>query len=102
MERPLTSDLLRSVIDKLEAKVDSVVINDLRDNTFYARLILNANWMQVEVDSRPSDAIAIALRFRAPIYVEEAVLEKAGIQLDHEMGELIVMHQGKHRLNVSL
>lgn len=90
VERPLTPDLLRSVIDRLGASVDSIVINDIRDNTFYAGLILDVSWMQVEVDSRPSDAIAIAVRVRAPIYVEEAVLNEAGIQLDQETGNTIV------------
>lgn len=91
VERPLTSDLLCSVIDTLGARVDYIVINDLRDHTFYATLILKVNWMQLAVDSRPSDAIAVAVRVRAPIYIEEAVLEKAGIQLDHEMDNVISM-----------
>ena len=91
VERPLTSDLLCSVVDGLGASIDYIVINDLRDNTFYASLILNVDWMQVEVDSRPSDAIAIAVRVRAPIYVEEAVLDKAGIQFDHEIDQHIIM-----------
>ena len=91
VERPLTSDLLCSVVDGLGASIDYIVINDLRDNTYYASLILNVDWMQVEVDSRPSDAIAIAVRVRAPIYVEEAVLDKAGIQFDHEIDQHIIM-----------
>jgi len=91
VERPLTSDLLCSVIDRLGAGVDSIVINDLRNHTFYASLILDVNWTQMEVDSRPSDAIAIAVRVRAPIYVEEAVLDKAGIQFDHGIVKHIVM-----------
>jgi len=99
VERPLTPDLLCSVIDTLGARVDSIVINDLRNNTFYARLILNADWMQVEVDSRPSDAIAIAVRVGAPIYVEEAVLDEAGIEYDHEME---IMNVGKCGPGVSL
>ncbi len=94
VERPLTSDLLRSVIDTLGASVDSIVINDLKNNTFYASLVLNAKWMQVEVDSRPSDAIGIAVRARAPIYVKEEVLDKAGIQLDQEMDNIIVNLEG--------
>jgi len=101
VERPLTSDLLCSVIDTVGAGVNSIIINDLRNQTFYASLILNVNWMQVEVDSRPSDAIAIAVRVRAPIYVEEAVLEKAGIQFDHEIDKHIIM-LGKDRPDVSL
>ena len=101
VERPLTSDLLCSVVDGLGASIDYIVINDLRDNTFYASLILNVDWMQVEVDSRPSDAIAIAVRVRAPIYVEEAVLDKAGIQFDREMDKIIV-HVEKGKLGVNL
>jgi len=77
--RPLTPDLLCSVIDGTGANLDYIVINDLQDNVFYASLILNANWTQMEIDARPSDAIAIALRVRAPIYVTKAVLEKAGV-----------------------
>jgi len=77
--RPLTADLLCSTINKIGASVDYVVINDLKDNVFYASVILNANWTQTETDARPSDAIAIALRVRAPICVTKAVLDKAGI-----------------------
>ena len=61
------------------ARVDCIVVNDLQDNTFYANIIFNINWMQVEIDARPSDAIAVALRAGAPIYVRRAVLDKAGI-----------------------
>ena len=89
--RPLTPDLLCSIIDRMGASVDYVVINDLQNHTFYAEVILNANWMQMEIDARPSDAIAIALRVGAPIYVEKAVLDKAGIQPNHETGKYIIM-----------
>jgi len=95
VERPLTSDLLCSVISRMGASVDYIVINDLKNNTFYANIILNVDWMQVRVDSRPSDAIAVAVRVRAPIYAERAVLEKAGIKLDHKTGKYIIMHVGK-------
>lgn len=98
VERPLTSDLLRSVIDKLGARVDSIVINDLRDNTFYASIFISVNWMRMEIDSRPSDAIAIAVRVRAPIYAEEAVLEKAGVPLEQETDKPIIMHIQSGRL----
>ena len=101
VERPLTSDLLCSVVDTLEASVNYIVINDLKDDTFYASLILNANWMQTEVDSRPSDAIAIAVRVGAPIYVEEAVLDKAGIPFDHEVDKHIIMHIEKCKPGIS-
>ena len=90
--RPLTPDLLCSIIDRMGASVDYIVINDLQNSTFYANITVNANWMLMNIDSRPSDAIAIALRVRAPIYVEKAVLDKAGIQPDHEADKYTTMH----------
>lgn len=80
--RPLTHDLLCSVIKTLGGKVSRVLVNDIRDNTFYARLILDVAGRYAEVDSRPSDAIAVAVRVKCPIYVEEAVLEQAGLVLE--------------------
>lgn len=82
--RPLTHDLLRDVLEKLGAQVDSVIVNDLSDDTFYARILLNVNGERIEIDSRPSDAIALAVRAQVPIYAEDSVLEKAGILLDKE------------------
>jgi uncharacterized protein len=81
--RPLTHDLLKSVIAELSAKITSVIINDLADDIFYARLILDANGRHVEVDSRPSDAIALAVRAKVPIFVSEEVLEHAGVTLQN-------------------
>lgn len=75
--RPMTHDLLRQVITDLRASVERVVVNDLREGTFYALIELRVDGQTVAVDSRPSDAIALALRARAPIFVEEAVLEQA-------------------------
>lgn len=83
--RPLTHDLLKSIIGSLNARVESVVVNDLANDTFYARIVLEANGQQLEIDSRPSDAIALAVRANVPIYAEESVLERAGIYLDREM-----------------
>jgi len=74
--RPLTHDLLRSVIENLNAKVTRIVINDLKDNIFYAKIFIRVGRKTIQVDSRPSDAIALALRTEAPIYVEEKVIEK--------------------------
>jgi len=74
--RPLTHDLAKSLIDKLKGRVDKIVINDLRNNTFYARIFIEQNGKSIEVDSRPSDAIALALRVQVPIFIEEAVLDK--------------------------
>ncbi|HHF98955.1 bifunctional nuclease family protein [Candidatus Aerophobetes bacterium] len=77
--RPLTHDLAKSLIEKLKGKVDKVVINDLRHNTFYAKIFIRQNGEDIQVDSRPSDAIAIALRLKVPIFIEEEVLEKVAI-----------------------
>ncbi|HEX75132.1 MAG TPA: bifunctional nuclease family protein [Dehalococcoidia bacterium] len=85
--RPLTHDLLDSVIITLGASVNRIVVNELHNDTFYAKIILNVDSKQVEIDSRPSDAIALAVRVTAPIYVEESVLDKAGIILDRETGK---------------
>ncbi|HXX92781.1 MAG TPA: bifunctional nuclease family protein [Planctomycetota bacterium] len=74
--RPMTHDLLENVIGGLDSKLDRVIVTELRDRTFYAKLILRRNGKTVEVDSRPSDAIALAVQMRAPIYVEEQVLEE--------------------------
>jgi bifunctional DNase/RNase len=82
--RPLTHDLLRSVIDALGARVNCIIVNDLSNDTFYARIILDIDGKSLEIDSRPSDAIALAVRVQVPIYAEEAVLEKAGVMLDKE------------------
>ena len=82
--RPLTHDLLRSVIDALGAQVNCIIVNDLSNDTFFARIILDVNGRSLEIDSRPSDAIALAVRVDAPIYAEDAVLEKAGVHLDKE------------------
>jgi len=77
--RPLTHDLAKSLIEKLKGKVDRVVINDLRNNTFYARILIRQNGKSIQVDSRPSDAIALALRLKVPIYIDEAVLNKVAL-----------------------
>ena len=82
--RPLTHDLLRSVITTLGAVVSRVVVSDLNDDTFYAKIILQVNGTTMEIDSRPSDAIALAVRTDAPIFAYDAVIEKAGVQMDGE------------------
>jgi len=87
--RPQTHDLLRNIIDSLGANVSHVLVNDLNNDTFYARIVLEANGRTVEVDSRTSDAIALAVRAQVPIYAEESVLERAGILLDREQEPVI-------------
>ena len=74
--RPMTHDLLGSVIQSLGAQIEKIVINDLRNHTFYAKLHLNLNGKIVKIDSRPSDAIALGVASNAPIYVAEHVFEK--------------------------
>lgn len=74
--RPMTHDLLKNVLDKLETKVEKVEVIDLRGSTFYAAIHLRVGNTAHVIDSRPSDAIALALRTGAPIYVEESVIEK--------------------------
>ncbi|HEY3993386.1 MAG TPA: bifunctional nuclease family protein [Ktedonobacteraceae bacterium] len=80
--RPLTHDLLKNVIQDLGAQIESVVISDLIDDIFYARIVLDVAGRHVEVDSRPSDAIALAVRAKTPIFVEDSVLERAGVALE--------------------
>ncbi|MEE8373165.1 MAG: bifunctional nuclease family protein [Dehalococcoidia bacterium] len=86
--RPLTHDLLGDVVMKLGASVDSIVVSDLRNDTFFARIMIQVgDGKKIEIDSRPSDAIALAVRVKVPIYAEEAVLEKAAIIIDPETGK---------------
>ena len=75
--RPMTHDLLRNIISDLEGRVDRVVVSDLKDNTFFATIHLTVKGEPVVVDARPSDAIALALRTRSPILVEETVIDNA-------------------------
>ena len=75
--RPMTHDLLKNIITDLDGRVDRVVVTDLKENTFYAIVHLTVRGERIAVDARPSDAIALALRTRAPILVEEAVIENA-------------------------
>lgn len=75
--RPMTHDLLENIITSLGAKIEKIVINDLRHHTFYARLYLRYNSQLVEIDSRPSDAIALSVAVKAPIFVAEHVFDKA-------------------------
>jgi bifunctional DNase/RNase len=85
--RPMTHDLMNTIVDALGASINSIIVSELKNDTFYAKIILNVDGEQMEVDSRPSDAIALAVRVEAPIYAEEGVLDKAGILLDKETGK---------------
>lgn len=77
--RPMTHDLLRNVIQTFDSFVKSIVISDLKEGTFYAKVICDLNGQDVEMDARPSDAIALGIRFKAPIFASADVLEEAGI-----------------------
>jgi bifunctional DNase/RNase len=83
--RPLTHDLLEQSVRKLGAKVSHVVVNDLHDDTFYARIVVDQDGQRIELDSRPSDAIALAVRVQSPIFVSESVMERAGVVPDEEI-----------------
>ncbi|MBT3350586.1 MAG: bifunctional nuclease family protein [Nitrospinaceae bacterium] len=75
--RPMTHDLIKNIINGLEGKITRILVSDLKDNTFFAEISLALNGSEISIDSRPSDAIALALRMSAPIFVEEKVLEEA-------------------------
>lgn len=83
--RPLTHDLLQQSIAKLDARVSHILVNDLHDDTFYARVVMDRGGERIELDSRPSDAIALAVRVQAPIFVAESVMERAGVVPDDEI-----------------
>ncbi len=82
--RPLTHDLLRNLIEQLGGRVVYILVNDLSNDTFYARIVLDVNGETMEIDSRPSDAIALAVRVDAPIFAADEVLDRAGVVLDEE------------------
>ena len=82
--RPMTHDLLRDILTESDISVDRVVISELVDQTFYATIRMSADGKTTEVSSRPSDAIALAVRINAPIFAAEEVLEQAGIELKDE------------------
>lgn len=82
--RPMTHDLLKNVIQSFDADVKHIFINDLSEGTFYAQIVYDQNGEQVNQDARPSDAIALAIRFNAPIFVSGEILDEAGIESEAE------------------
>lgn len=82
--RPLTHDLAKNIIESLGATLVEVIIDELRENTFYAKLILDISSMSQEIDARPSDAIALSVRFRCPIYASESVMREASFEIEPE------------------
>jgi len=85
--RPLTHDLMKNIIDQMGASLTEILINDLRDGTFFAQLELDSSTINHEVDSRPSDAIALAVRYGVPIFVAETVMQEASFLPDQEAEE---------------
>lgn len=83
--RPLTHDLMRNVIDTLGAEVEQVIVTELRDDTFYARIILRVDGDYIDVDARPSDAMALAVRTEAPIFVADEVMDQAGVVPEEDL-----------------
>lgn len=84
-QRPLTHDLLKSMIQELGGKVVHILINDLRHDVYYARIVIDVNGKQIEVDSRPSDAVALAVRTKAPIFVADTVMERHAIEPEEDV-----------------
>jgi uncharacterized protein len=82
--RPMTHDLVTELLDKLEARVTRIAVTELQDNTFYALITVAVNGSEIEIDSRPSDAIALAVRAGAPIFAADSVIEESGIEFEHE------------------
>jgi hypothetical protein len=81
MPRPLTHDLFITVLESLESSVNRVEITSLREGTYYAKLILESSGSEIAVDARPSDCLALAVRVKCPIYIDEAVVDEAGISV---------------------
>lgn len=85
--RPMTHDLMRNIIQSFNTFVKEIYINDLKEGTFYAQIVYDNNGETLTQDSRPSDAIALAIRFNAPIFVSDQIVDEAGIETDPQMEE---------------
>lgn len=83
-QRPMTHDLLKTIFSELGATISHIVINDIHDSTFFARIVVEQGTHSIEIDARPSDAIALAVRTDVPIFAEQHVLDQAGVPLDEE------------------
>lgn len=83
--RPVTHDLLKSVIREMGGRVVHILISDLRSDVYYARIVVDVNGRELEIDSRPSDALALAVRVKVPVFVAEAVMERAAIEPEDDV-----------------
>jgi bifunctional DNase/RNase len=100
--RPMTHDLMKSLLDSMKANVLKVTVNDLKENTYFATIDIKRNGTQSQIDARPSDAIALALRSRAPIFVDEVVMQKASIENSAHGAQLQDEEEDIQTLNVRL
>jgi bifunctional DNase/RNase len=82
--RPMTHDLISEMINELDAQCTRVSVTELKDNTFFASITLRVNGQEIEIDSRPSDALAVAVRTSAPIFAAEDVIQESAIEFEHE------------------
>jgi bifunctional DNase/RNase len=82
--RPMTHDLVTDMLEKLEARVTRIAVTELRENTFYAVVTVAVDGSEIEIDSRPSDAIALAVRSDAPIFADDSVIDESAIEFEHE------------------
>jgi uncharacterized protein len=99
--RPMTHDLVTDMLAQLDARVVRIAVTELRDNTFYALITVSIDGSEIEIDSRPSDAIALAVRAEAPIFAAEAVIEESAIEFEHdeEVNEEAVVEEFKKFLD---
>ena len=88
--RPMTHDLVTDMLSQLEARVTRITVTELRDNTFYASITIQQDGSEIEIDSRPSDAIALALRADAPIFADDRVIEESAVEFENETEEEMV------------
>src|SRR6185436_19916524 len=88
--RPMTHDLMRNVFQHFNGKIKRVVVNELQDQTYFARMVVESDGKEAEIDARPSDSVAMALRFKAPIFVTESVVQAAAIA---DKGKLAEEHK---------
>ena len=82
--RPMTHDLVTEMLGHLDAKVIKITVTELRENTFFAQITVSVDGSEIQIDSRPSDALALAVRSEAPIFAAEDVIEESGIEFEHE------------------
>jgi bifunctional DNase/RNase len=96
--RPMTHDLLTEVLSQLDAQIVRITVTELKENTFYASITVQQNGSEIDIDSRPSDAIALAVRADAPIFAAEEVIEESGIEFEQDVNEEEIVSEFKQFL----